>query len=878
MRISCLILILYLSSWLGTLLASEQDGTLVVTYQTDQKGERLDRIRFWLVNKEQERCLYPKKDEFVATNHTCLERTVVISQLPTGSYKILFLIPNTDHLFEEIPSREIRLAPGEVVKIDQEIKVRSKAPLPQTDSSTMAYMDPKSLLSALIVPSPFFPTRPPIPPIPIPIPIRLAHFSLTTNRMAEWQLMHRGRVIYHSQGNISRFPIPAGSNYYLIAEEIPGYTLKIVPKGFFDAQEGESIKAELFYQRDVGYVDLEGRVLSDQAQAFSIFLYAQEENRKPIQVNLVPIDGQINWYSGPLPTGEYIISYLSPPSILPLPPQPFLVVKGRHTLLSPQFSRKGSIQVITDTPEASFTLNQENGQVIGQGSGLDYTFSNLDPGYYVIQFSSPDPQFFTAPAPQRALITSNQTIQVKAAYQKSGLLTISSNVDAFQVTIRPANLEKEGIRKEIKRTDTLFLPEGHYLITYEPLTPDSSPAKPLEVYVQASYPQNVYLAYPVTKTAKEANPVQPKAQGGLFVTSNLTDSSFTLRDLNSSHPQKILHFRGKTNFIPLPAGRFELVFDPVPTYTSPHPILITRHKPDERTSIEGLYQLGDAFLEVPAGDAIIGDPFTDNQQNERPARIENIPTFFIGTYEVTNAQFATWLNQAFQRKQVFWHPTKAGHIVDSEGFLVGKTMEANPLAQISTQKTQEGWLVYPLPGKENYPVIEVTWYGANAYCRQQGYRLPTEAEWEKAAGMAVPQKGQLLKRFKFGFGQDIIDRSWANYRTTSFASNVLQVLTTPIGFYNGINTLPLIAQDRTQVVTHDAKSPVGAYDMSGNVWEWVASWDELDSSDTHKVVKGGCYDSLAAGVRVSERLALPPDYSDIYTGFRAAKTAPSSSH
>jgi len=88
-----------------------------------------------------------------------------------------------------------------------------------------------------------------------------------------------------------------------------------------------------------------------------------------------------------------------------------------------------------------------------------------------------------------------------------------------------------------------------------------------------------------------------------------------------------------------------------------------------------------------------------------------------------------------------------------------------------------------------------------------------------------------------------------------------QVLTTPVGFYNGINKLPLSAQDKSQQVTHDAKSHIGAYDMSGNVWEWVADGSENRSM---KYTKGGCYDSLVDGVRVSERVPIPPDYTDIY--------------
>jgi formylglycine-generating enzyme required for sulfatase activity len=106
------------------------------------------------------------------------------------------------------------------------------------------------------------------------------------------------------------------------------------------------------------------------------------------------------------------------------------------------------------------------------------------------------------------------------------------------------------------------------------------------------------------------------------------------------------------------------------------------------------------------------------------------------------------------------------------------------------------------------------------------------------------------------------------------------VLTTPVGFYNGINT---VKKDSLSIQTKLAKSPVETFDMSGNVWEWVEDWyDETyyknmpqdnpkgPSSGSLKVVKGGCYDSLADGVRVAERLGLLPQYSDQYTGFRIA--------
>ena len=88
----------------GEFLSTEM-GTIIVTYQTQDAEEKLDRIRFWLINENKERTLYPKRDEFVSNSHSPNERTVVITHLPPGRYRIEFLIPNTDKLFEEAAPR-----------------------------------------------------------------------------------------------------------------------------------------------------------------------------------------------------------------------------------------------------------------------------------------------------------------------------------------------------------------------------------------------------------------------------------------------------------------------------------------------------------------------------------------------------------------------------------------------------------------------------------------------------------------------------------------------------------------------------------------------------------------------------------------------------
>lgn len=705
----------------GALLNTNM-GTLIVTYQTDQMGGRLDRIRFWLVNEHQERTLYPKKDEVVSNSHTRNERTVVISHLPAGKYRIEFLIPNADQQFEEVSPREIRVPPGEVVKIDQVIRHRSISSREdfQEEPKDLAYVI--THYSAPFYPNPYprYPAPyPAIPPQPAASPISKVSFSLLTNQpRAAWKLVLRGRVVYSGVGPISNIRVPAGRDYALVAEDLDGYSYYTSPKSPFDLAPGQIQRVELFYQRDIGYVSLEGDVPS-QVKDLTLTLYPQESDQPPIPVTVVPTNNKVSWVSGPLPTGDYVLSINSPSLPTPIPNQRFEIQKGlRISLNLPQGTEKGSLQIISDSSQAHFTLKTEQGAIIGQGKGFNYTFNNLNPGHYILQFASSDVNLVPT-VPSQHVIIKDELVTVKIGFTK--------------------------------------------------ILPPTEPVKIRE------------------KEKKE-----------------------------------------------------EIKKEPMPL-------------------------IGEVFVKVPAGKAIIGDPFSDDPENERPAHEEDIASFEISVYEVTNGQYAVWLSQAIQDKKVFiGDPARPGYLLNSEGQVLCRTLEATPLSQLTVQKRGDQYLVTSIPGKDNYPVIEVTWYGAQAYCQDKGYRLPTESEWEKAAGMSFPKTG-MGKRFKYGFGEDTIDRTWANYRDNSRAGP-LHVLSTPVGFYNGVNTLPLTAEDSSPVKTHDAKSPIGAYDMSGNVWEWVNHGGPGD-----QVVKGGSYESLAQGVRVSERLVLSPDHSDAFTGFRPVK-------
>jgi formylglycine-generating enzyme required for sulfatase activity len=332
------------------------------------------------------------------------------------------------------------------------------------------------------------------------------------------------------------------------------------------------------------------------------------------------------------------------------------------------------------------------------------------------------------------------------------------------------------------------------------------------------------------------------------------------------------------NLIP---GAYTLHFEEIPGYSTPIPIPISLNVNEHMGPYTGVYDPSNEeveavdLLKVQGGEAIVGDTSNTDPENQRLPRTFLISPFSIGKYEVTNREFAKWLNTA-NRKQTIMVDSK-GRVLDKENRLLYKTKTADIYSQIQYYPKEQ--LFAPLDGKEDFPLFNVTWFGAVAYCDDNRCRLPTEAEWEKAAGMSLETPP---KKYLYGFSRDRIDPSLANYHPTDQTIPFFQVLTTKVGTYNGHDwvTLP----QGQKIMTQDAASPVGAYDMSGNVWEWVSDWyaQQYDpdtpnkdpqgpASGSMKVVKGGCYDSLASGVRVAERLGLPPDHADVYTGFRMAR-------
>lgn len=226
---------------------------------------------------------------------------------------------------------------------------------------------------------------------------------------------------------------------------------------------------------------------------------------------------------------------------------------------------------------------------------------------------------------------------------------------------------------------------------------------------------------------------------------------------------------------------------------------------------------------VPEGSFVAGDTSGFGYDDERPFHIVYTDGFWIDRTSVTNSEYASCPDS------ICTPPQKLNSHVRP--------------------------VYYGIPEYGNYPVINIIWQQASDYCAWRSGRLPTEAEFEKAAGWN-PVTGLTLI---YPWGDLAPTDDFANF-------NGIDRDTKPVGSYP------------------KGMSPTGAYDMAGNVWEWVSDWYSAtyyaDNHEWHnptgaqngiyKVIKGGSwYDSNTSWLRVSNRGGItPPDKVANEFGFR----------
>ena len=246
---------------------------------------------------------------------------------------------------------------------------------------------------------------------------------------------------------------------------------------------------------------------------------------------------------------------------------------------------------------------------------------------------------------------------------------------------------------------------------------------------------------------------------------------------------------------------------------------------------------GAVLVYVPAGEFLMGarefDEFAD--PDEIPMHKVTLDGYWIDKFEVTHAQYAEFL-------------TEMGNQGDNHTWFEVDSPDAWIEVLGPNWVVDEGW--------EEHPVHEVTWFGAQAYCQWAERRLPTEAEWEKAARGT---DGQI-----YPWGNTNPNCSMANFWDGNNFCSKTEV-STPVGSFPA------------------GLSPFGLLDMAGNVWEWVADWYDENyyanspaenptgpSGGIFKVTRGGSWESGARNLRASDRKVEEPAGARYRLGFRCA--------
>lgn len=236
---------------------------------------------------------------------------------------------------------------------------------------------------------------------------------------------------------------------------------------------------------------------------------------------------------------------------------------------------------------------------------------------------------------------------------------------------------------------------------------------------------------------------------------------------------------------------------------------------------------GAPMVLIPAGPFLMGS--NEGLPNERPEHTVTLKEFYIDVYEVTAGLYQKFLES-------------------------GK------------QEIHSGQSDDAISSLEERPVVGVTWNEAAKYCQWAGKRLPTEAEWEKAA------RGTDGRRYPWGHMQPFVDI--ANYNRGVWVSEAITLV--PVG--SGLEGMSV-----RHGLKEGGKSPYGLFHMAGNAAEWVNDWYDREyyqtSPDTNppgpslgekRVLRGGSWADLPAALRVTARFSAEPEFEDRTVGFRCA--------
>lgn len=299
---------------------------------------------------------------------------------------------------------------------------------------------------------------------------------------------------------------------------------------------------------------------------------------------------------------------------------------------------------------------------------------------------------------------------------------------------------------------------------------------------------------------------------------------------------------------------------------------------------------------IEAGTYLMGAADDEGRPDEYPRHEVKLKGFWIDVTEVTNAQFKKFVDATgyvtTAEKAPDWEEMKKqlppGTAKPNDSLFVAASLVFTPPSHPVSLNNASLWWSWKkgadwkhpqgegssIKGKENYPVVHISWFDAMAYCKWAGKRLPTEAEWEFAA-----RGGR--KNEKYFWGNEDVEAG--NPKANTWQGNFPNK-NTAWDKYVGLSP-----------VKSFSANAFGLYDMAGNVWEWCADWytddyytslknirsenpqgpansyDPMEPTVPKRVVRGGsflCNATYCKGYRLTSRMKTSPDTGLEHTGFR----------
>ena len=260
---------------------------------------------------------------------------------------------------------------------------------------------------------------------------------------------------------------------------------------------------------------------------------------------------------------------------------------------------------------------------------------------------------------------------------------------------------------------------------------------------------------------------------------------------------------------------------------------------DRPSSFRNQYEHNSEYILIPGGRYIYSET----------GKEEPVTDLYVAKYPVTNKLYRSFIAALGNVPEL---KEKLNEIAKKENWLAGFEKYHEGTGDLATLFRSEYDEERKFDG-EDQPVVGVTWYAARAYClwlsllenkdeKINSYRLPTEIEWEWAAGGRQGTIGKKVRQYPWADEKGKPTSKLLNYDNNVGA-------TTPVGSYP------------------DGATPEGLYDMAGNVWEWSDSWYD-EKTRSYRVIRGGSWGNSSEFCRSANRHLINPGGRDSYLGFR----------